>query len=356
MHTSRCKTALPELPPNLAGGLPEVTVLLITYNHERYIAQAMESVFEQRYPGRVRIIVCDDCSTDQTPREIERLARRSPAPIKVVKRTANVGGLRNLAEAWTAATGAYVALLEGDDYWVNDQKLKLQVSAMEDRPSSSLSFGLAALLDERCSPPALRQATRPPSAKPDLNDVLVDGFIQTCTAVYRRGVLPVFPPWFANCLVRDWPLNAIHAARGEIVFIDSVLAVARVHGGGRWTAMPFDERLRGSLELRARLTHEFGLPYGWSQGQLNARTLVTMALMAQRKADALRALARALRASPAAIRDPRFLYASCRWLLGERASRSVRAAHDRSTGRRRDEPRDGAPGAASVRDQPVTVR
>ena len=128
--------------------LPDVAVVLITYNHETFIAESINSVSRQEYPGNIHVIVSDDCSTDQTQKVIKETISDMPPNVIVhpILREQNVGGLRNLTEAWESANGtgsAYIALLEGDDYWTDARKLALQVSYMEEHPRSTLSFGLA---------------------------------------------------------------------------------------------------------------------------------------------------------------------------------------------------------------------
>ena len=220
--------------------LPDVAVVLITYNHESFIAESINSVSCQEYPGNIHLIVSDDCSTDQTQKVIKETISNVPPNVIVhpVLREQNVGGLRNLAEAWGLAneTGSvYIALLEGDDYWVDFRKLALQVSYMEEHPRSTISFGLATeLILSDDAPPSSKVVVRPPSDHPTFGELLCGNFIHTCTVVYRRGVLPQFPDWFAECAFRDWPLHLVHASAGEIHYIDHVVAVHRQHQSSKW--------------------------------------------------------------------------------------------------------------------------
>jgi hypothetical protein len=200
----------------------------------------------------------------------------------------------------------------------------LQIAALEDNPGATMSFGRSRVIDVTVEPPIIRLSMAPPTGNPTLDDLLVYNFVPTPTVVYRRDVLPEFPSWFAQCLVRDWPLALCHAASGEMIYSERVLAVARVHAGGRWTAMPHGQRVSGSLSLRSTVTNNFGLPRGWTDRMLNARTMVTMALMAEGQTEALRCLSDAARFWPGIVRTRRFWYAAGHSVAGTRAIKTSR--------------------------------
>jgi len=241
--------------------LPDVAVVLITYNHERFIAESINSVLRQEYPGNIHVIVTDDCSTDQTQKVINETVSDVPPNVIVhlTLRQQNVGGLRNLSEAWESAndTGsAYIALLEGDDYWTDLRKLALQVSYMEEHPRSTLSFGLATELILRDDPPSSRLVVIPPSDHLTFGELLCRNFISTCTVVYRSGVLSRFPDWFAECPFRDWPLHLVHACAGDMHYVDHVVAVHRQHASGKWSTMSQRNQVSASVTVqRLAITH-----------------------------------------------------------------------------------------------------
>jgi glycosyltransferase involved in cell wall biosynthesis len=246
--------------------LPDVAVVLITYNHETFIAESINSVSRQEYPGNIHVIVSDDCSTDQTQKVIKETISDVPRNVVVhpILREQNVGGFRNLTEAWEAANGigsAYIALLEGDDYWTDLRKLALQVSYMEEHPRSTLSFGLATeLILSDNAPPSSKVAVIPPSDHPTFGELLCGNFINTCTVVYRRGVLPHFPDWFAECAFRDWPLHLVHASAGEMHYIDHVVAVHRQHQSSKWwnPTRSQRDRVRASVTVQRLATRHLG--------------------------------------------------------------------------------------------------
>ena len=119
---------------------PKVSVMMLTYNHEKYIDEAIRGVVLQKFSQPFELIIGDDCSTDNTLRICRDWQRRYPHVIKIIEREKNVGVHRNLMETLAACTGEYLAKCEGDDYWTDPLKLQKQVDFMEANPEYSVCF------------------------------------------------------------------------------------------------------------------------------------------------------------------------------------------------------------------------
>ncbi len=113
------------------GNTPLVSVVIITYNHSRYIAQALESVLNQKTTFQFEIIVADDASPDNTQEIIAQYAEKYPEIITFIARKVNWGGTRNLLDALTHCRGKYLGILDGDDYYTDELKLQKQVDFLE---------------------------------------------------------------------------------------------------------------------------------------------------------------------------------------------------------------------------------
>ena len=113
---------------------PTVSVHMITYNHEKFIAQAIESVLMQETDFPVELIIGEDCSSDSTRRIVEEYVRKYPNVIKAFLHEQNVGMANNSDAVGNACRGQYKAFLEGDDYWTHPKKLQKQVQLMEANP------------------------------------------------------------------------------------------------------------------------------------------------------------------------------------------------------------------------------
>lgn len=116
----------------MGGGTPYVTVCVPTYNHEKYITRAIDSILVQRCQYQVQILISDDCSTDKTGQIVSEMEHSYPDIIKVLHHSGNIGMHDNLNELLLAAKSKYVAKLEGDDYWTDERKLQKQISFLDE--------------------------------------------------------------------------------------------------------------------------------------------------------------------------------------------------------------------------------
>ena len=110
---------------------PPIDVVLVCYNQERFIAQALESILMQTYPNVINIYVGDDCSKDSTLEIVERYPSDKNRIIHVVSRAKNLGPTKNISDLLQRCEASYVALLEGDDFWTNNDKLVKQVDFLQ---------------------------------------------------------------------------------------------------------------------------------------------------------------------------------------------------------------------------------
>ena len=121
----------------------EVSVLVVTYNHEKYIVEAINSVLQQKTTFPFEILVSDDCSTDHTQ---EIIRNNYSGKVKMILRKRNVGATKNGYCLMRKARGRYLIVLEGDDYWVDTMKLQQMYEYMEDHTECS---AVSQMLDMR---------------------------------------------------------------------------------------------------------------------------------------------------------------------------------------------------------------
>ncbi|WP_158021852.1 glycosyltransferase [Flammeovirga pacifica] len=122
---------------------------MITYNHEAYIAEAIEGVLMQRTDFPIQLIIGEDGSTDNTRKICEKYQKKHPEIIELLPSEGNLGMMPNFIKTLQACTGKYIALCEGDDYWINPNKLKKQVNFLEENEEYSLVFSNRVVKIER---------------------------------------------------------------------------------------------------------------------------------------------------------------------------------------------------------------
>ena len=211
----------------------KVSVILVAYNHEPYIAQTLESVLAQKTAFPFEVLISEDCSTDNTRKIILEYANRYPDKIRLILSDRNVNTNLVVSRAIAVARGEYLAILDGDDYWISEEKLEHQARFLDERPGCSLCFHNVWVTDEQ----ERRVGTyvRPDIPKvTGLERIIESNFLPTCSVVVRRSALGVLPSWYDEAEYGDWPLWILAARSGTIENIDEgqLLGVCRRHGRG----------------------------------------------------------------------------------------------------------------------------
>ncbi len=206
--------------------MPEVLVTAITptFNRARYLAQAIESVLEQGFPGLEHVVV-DDGSTDDT----EAVVRRHGDRVRY-HRQPNAGQSAAWNTALSLARGEVVAFLDSDDAWLPG-KIARQLPLLEREPRAALLYADVRYVDGEGRPiaePRLPRAT--PSGRV-LRDLLADNFIRTPTVLARRRLL-LEAGGFRPELVQgnDWDMWLRLATRHEVIHDPVPSALYRLHG------------------------------------------------------------------------------------------------------------------------------
>jgi len=219
----------------------DVTVLVPTFNHERYIAATLASVVGQTAVARTEIVVSDDCSTDRTL-ETARLAADGFPNVRVQKTEKNLGVMQHYRSLVSNIETEFIAILEGDDCWINARKLELQLRALERHSTVSGSFTACHVHDEASGKEwTLPNWSAGRSQLISFIDLLSDNPIATFSnCLYRRDAL-------VSALERantgyDWLVNLLVAAAGGLAFVGTVSTLYRVRQEGAWSGRtPLDK-------------------------------------------------------------------------------------------------------------------
>lgn len=128
---------------------PLVSICCISYNHEKFISQCLDGFIIQKVDFPFEIVISDDCSTDNTKKIIDTYVSKYPAIFKDVSPSKNLGSIKNFYHVLEKASGKYIALCEGDDYWIDENKLQMQVNFLENNPEYGMCYTNFNLVSEK---------------------------------------------------------------------------------------------------------------------------------------------------------------------------------------------------------------
>ncbi len=229
------------------NNIPLVAIYMVTYNHENYIAQAIDSVLMQQTNFSYKLFIGEDCSTDKTREICIKYANKHPDKIELVLHETNVGATTNAQSIYKKCfeSGAkYVAMLEGDDYWTDPLKLQKQVDFLEANPEYVLCFHKIVLLKNGKETPDILTKN-----VPDITDVLTlsDGnYMHTASVVFKKNntVLNEFIEIVSSrhLFVGDYILHMLNAKFGKIKKLHDTMGVYRIHEVGVHSLKPQIEK------------------------------------------------------------------------------------------------------------------
>lgn len=225
----------------------KVSVCITTYNHAPYIAQAIESVLQQRCNFDYEMLIGDDDSNDGTRAIVEQYAANYPEVIRpFYHQTADkifirgrMTGRRNFANNLQQARGEYFILLDGDDYWSSPDKLQQQVDFLEQNPEFAAHFHNARCIDADGNDLG-GNAVFLEQQRFTQTDLLIANPVPTMSCLMRNPGFSSLPAWFYQTDMGDWPVHLLVSAKGDYYFQDVNWAVYRIHAGGIWRAFRED--------------------------------------------------------------------------------------------------------------------
>jgi glycosyltransferase involved in cell wall biosynthesis len=212
-----------------------ISACIITYNQEGYIAKAIESALQQKFNGEYKIIISDDFSTDNTYNICKKYSFEYPDVIKLIRPEKNLGMIGNWMYVMNACSSKYIALLEGDDYWTDENKLQKQIDFLEANPKYVGCFHNTEERYENDDNKASFLYCDFPSARNiSFTDLSNRNIMPTCSVVFRNNLFNEFPEWYTNLKMGDWPLHLLNVQYGNFWYFPKVMAVHRLHSKSIW--------------------------------------------------------------------------------------------------------------------------
>ena len=229
-----------------------VSIRLMTYNHELFIREAMDSIMMQKTNFSFEIVVGDDFSIDKTLDIIRSYSDTNTVHIKILKREKGdiywqnrqkLGRLYNFTNIIENCSGKYIALLDGDDYWTDPYKLQKQVDVLEKYPECVACHHWQRIAKRKVDGKYVEEAAPKDGHKE--NTGFYEGYypvsIASVVNIFSLKLRPKirtllfrnifreekFPSWYHHLKFGDEPLNFILGKHGEFYFIDEEMAVYR---------------------------------------------------------------------------------------------------------------------------------
>ena len=242
------------------GTVPVVSVFCITYNHVNFIKDAIEGFLMQETTFPVEIFIHDDASTDGTAEIVKEYAEKYPKLFWTVLQTENQWskGRHNayFFGLMQKQRGEFIALCEGDDYWISKEKLQKQLDVLEkDNRFSGCCHDVKSnfeggedilLFNKYCGLDATQAI--------ELKDILNSNLVATCSSLLRMKHIHSLPHIFSDLAMGDWPLCIWSAMHGDFFYDSKPMGFYRRHAGGVWSSMQSQRQNLETVKMFSRIS------------------------------------------------------------------------------------------------------
>lgn len=234
----------------------KVSVLMLTYNHGKYLAEAIESVVKQQTNFPFELVIGEDCSTDHTAQICREYQQKYPELIKLTVHDKNVGLQENFIRTYNQCTGQYMAICEGDDFWINKRKLQIQADFLDANPIYSACFHRALNYYQEDGSKSIGNGGHQKRVN-TVYDIINSNPITNVTVMFRRGLFGELPEWFSRVTSYDFAVHVLNAEHGDVYFMNRVMAVYRQHKESIWSMASSEKQILISVLNRRLLIDHF---------------------------------------------------------------------------------------------------
>lgn len=234
---------------------------MVTYNHEKYIADALNSIIEQQTQFNFEVIIGEDCSIDKTKQIIEGFCKKYPGRFSPIYHPKNMGVKFNIESVLRACKGKYIAILEGDDYWSSPEKLQEQVDFLENNTDYTSCFHNVKIIHDINSDKKYDFCKFKSNQSFSFSDLLYSNFIPTCSIVFRNSITEEFLLKLRNIMAGDWYLHLYNSELGNTYYINKFMAVYRAHANGQWAGLSQTEAAKFKINALFDIDRAFEFKY-----------------------------------------------------------------------------------------------
>jgi glycosyltransferase involved in cell wall biosynthesis len=248
----------------------KISVIVTAYNHEKYIAQCLDSIIMQKGYFDLEVILGDDCSKDTTRKIMMEYSEKYPGLFVLLPPQANLGIPHNIKRCLKACSGDYIAFCEGDDYWTDSYKLQKQLDFMESHPAYSLCFNAIVIYREESN----RFETHFDQLHMVNDTLTIEDLIEhnaignfSC-CMYRTIDIQALQNKLFDIPMADWLFNMACGQIGKIGFIRDWMSVYRIHDNGAWSSISRGEQYKQLLSSIENYDQFFDYKYNKQFNQL----------------------------------------------------------------------------------------
>ena len=233
--------------------IPLLSVCMITYNHEKYIREAINGILMQKTDFRFELVIGEDFSSDKTRQICEEYAKTHPEKIELLPSKMNYGIIPNFIRTLKSCRGKYIAFCEGDDYWTDPYKLQKQVDFLNENKQFPMCFSNSLIVDDDGN---ITNKDRVPDDKKhnmSQRDILSGYCPPTNTVVLRSAYLAEYYPQFEGLINGDFFLFSLLTEHGDAAYLDFISAAYRLHANSIWSGKDADYKLTNFIKVNRRL-------------------------------------------------------------------------------------------------------
>lgn len=260
-----------QVPPK-----PMVSVCVITYNHENYIAQCLDGILMQQTDFQFEICLGEDNSTDKTREICVSYADRYPDKIRlflhqrenVIHINGNATGRFNFMYNFEQANSKYIAVCEGDDYWTDSNKLQKQVNFLESNPTYMICGHRVDVVNDS----GIKEGEKPEpfEQQMEFKHSMNQFILPTVSMVFRKTIIDEsFYNLMRSSVIGDLIIKVCALSKGGGKQFNECLAAYRLSAVGIWSNRNRAERMKGLIDTHELIRKEFPIHTSYIENKTN---------------------------------------------------------------------------------------
>jgi len=254
----------------------KISILLVSYNHIDFIHRCLDGILSQEFGQKIEIVVADDCSSDGTGERIKERLDNQFFEVVYLKGQQNLGLGKNYLRGLSVCRGEYVAIIEGDDFWVDPNRLQKHIDFMDRQPQCPMSFNLCSIFNESTQQLIVPSLNGTSAVKYYDSKTLIHynviGNLSTC--VIRNSVLRGIPKEWFEYNITDWFLGIALAEIYPVAQLNEVMSVYRFNPQGLWSR--HSDVAQNEFKYKLTYTYDWMLGYRFTRSFYSFRLASTI--------------------------------------------------------------------------------